>query len=137
MTNAEIAQQIVEALFTNGFGEKADRLQLVAKVTGEGAPAMLGGWGRTAVAGIVQEALDRAFGPGAIVAVPRDTTRADLVARVAGDVFTRAHVWYVNHDGDGLNGHPARAQPAAVVWSVAIARAILAEVDRTERGATP
>jgi hypothetical protein len=42
-----LVEQIVDGLFTNGFGEKADRLVLTQD--GRGSLANLGGWSREAV----------------------------------------------------------------------------------------
>ena len=49
----EKAQEIVEYLFTNGFGEQADRLAMLAKNGKE-----IGGWGKAAVKDFLVKTLE-------------------------------------------------------------------------------
>jgi hypothetical protein len=65
---------------------------------------------------------------GSLVPVLAQGSRVDIVARVAGAVFSRAAV--ATDDAYKQLDDPTRA----IDWSVRIARQIVAEVERTEQG---
>ena len=57
MSNRLIAEKIVEELFTNGNGDKADRIQLCQKRAGI-LERDLGGWCRTAAVEAIVRVLE-------------------------------------------------------------------------------
>jgi hypothetical protein len=58
MTVRQFAEQIARDLFTNGLGQRADRLLLVRDVD---PPSSLGGWSEEAMADRIEEALSKAL----------------------------------------------------------------------------
>ena len=57
MKNRLIAEKIAEELFTNGNGDKADRIQLCQKTEGT-VERDLGGWCKEAAVGVIERVLD-------------------------------------------------------------------------------